>query len=391
MTSSRKGEQRVVLSGIGQSDVGRRLGRADLDLTIDSCLAAIEDAGLTRDDIDGLVGWPGPGPFTPGFAGPGVGVMQKTLRLGLNYYASGMEVAGQLGALLTACNAVGAGMANHALVYRTVTEGSARAIADTTLNDATAEAVPWLQWGLPYNLVSPANFVALQAQRHIARYGLTRAHLGAIVTHCRKMAGLNPRAIYREPMTLADYFGARMISEPLAMFDCDVPCDGSTAFVVSAAECVDDLRHPVRIEAVGAASMSGPVWEYGDDLDESTVLSAAAHMWSRTDLKPGDVDVAEIYDGFSYLVVAWLEALFCGIGGGADYIGDGSLFALDGQLPLNTDGGQLSAGRLHGFAKVHEAVLQLRGEAHGRQVSDADVAVVSAGALSGAAALLLTR
>ena len=391
MTLSRKGEERAVLSGIGQSEVGRRLGRADVDLTIDACLAAIEDAGLSRSDVDGLVAWPGPVPVTPGFAGPGAGVIHRTLRLGLTYYASGMEVAGQLGAVLTACNAVSAGMARHVLVYRTVTEGSARTTADTTLNDATSEAVPWLPWALPYNLVSPANFIALQAQRHMSLYGLRREHLGAIAVHSRKMAALNPRAVYSEPMTMADYLGGRMISEPLAIYDCDVPCDGSTAFVVSDVDCIPDLRHPLRIEAIGAASMSGPSWEYGDDLDTSTVLSAGKHMWSRTELKPSDVDVAELYDGFSYLVIAWLEALFCGIGEGPDYVGEGTRFALDGELPLNTDGGQLSAGRLHGFGKLREAVLQLRGDADERQVADAEVAVASAGALSGAAAIMLTR
>jgi acetyl-CoA acetyltransferase len=130
-----------------------------------------------------------------------------------------------------------------------------------------------------------------------------------------------------------------------------------------------------------------------DDLTTMPARSAAAHMWSRTDLRPADVDVAQLYDGFSWLAMSWLEALgFCGHGESGPFIEGGARIALDGELPLNTSGGQLSAGRLHGYGYLHEAVLQLRGEAGARQLTGRpEVAVVANGGGPIAGCLLLTR
>ena len=383
----------VLLAGIGQSAVGRRLGRTSLDLTVESARRAISDAGLTRDDIDGLATFPGPGNGAPGFAGPGIYEVQDTLRLQLDWYTSGLEVPGQFGALINACNAIEAGLARHVLVYRTVTEGSARIGTNgaSGIDERTMEAAPWLQWLLPFHGYSAINLIALQARRHMHDYGSTREHLGALATHSRKMAGRNPSAIYRDPLSLEEYLAARLISSPLALYDCDVPCDGSTAFVLSSAEAAADTPRPLRFEAVGCASSGRPYWEFSEDFDDSAIHRAAAHLWSRTDLKADDVDVAEIYDGFTFLTLLWLEALVCGVGQGGDFIGDGHRFAPDGDFPLNTDGGQLCAGRLHGFGKLYTAAEQLRGQAGDRQVPDAEVALVSAGGAVGAGCVLLTR
>jgi acetyl-CoA acetyltransferase len=185
-----------------------------------------------------------------------------------------------------------------------------------------------------------------------------------------------------------------MISTPLCLYDCDVPVDGSTAVVVSAAETASDLRQPaVRVEAVGTALHGRPSWDQFDDLTTMAARDAARMMWRRTDLRPADVDVAELYDGFSFLALAWLEALgFCGRGEGGPFVEDGRRIALDGELPLNTQGGQLSGGRLHGYGFLHEAVLQLRGQGGARQVPGApEVAVAAAGGGPLGACLLLAR
>lgn len=183
-----------------------------------------------------------------------------------------------------------------------------------------------------------------------------------------------------------------MISSPICLYDCDVPVDGSTAIVVSAASTAADLRAPVRIEAVAGVGESRPSWEQWQDMGRVGYGTAAA-MWARTDLRPGDVDVAELYDGFTIEAVWWLEALgFCGTGEAGAFVSGGKRIGLDGELPLNTWGGQLSGGRLHaGFGHTASAVRQLRGEAGARQVEGAEVAVVTNAGGFEAGAALLTR
>jgi acetyl-CoA acetyltransferase len=189
-----------------------------------------------------------------------------------------------------------------------------------------------------------------------------------------------------------------MISTPLCLFDCDAPCDGSTAVVVSHREAADDLDHPaVQINAVGTALRGRPSWDQFDDMTTMAARDAAASMWERTELKPTDVDTAQLYDGFSVLTIVWLEALgFCGRGESGPFIEGGGAIARDGVLPLNTAGGQLSGGRLHGFGLIHEACVQLRGEGGERQVyrqgtSLPEVAAVSNGGGPIAGTLLRTR
>jgi acetyl-CoA acetyltransferase len=165
--------------------------------------------------------------------------------------------------------------------------------------------------------------------------------------------------------------------------------------IVSPAEHATSVDHPVaRVEAVGTALRGRPSWDQFDDLTTMAARDAGAQLWTRTDLTPADVDVAELYDGFSFLAMTWLEALgFCGKGESGPYIEGGKRIALDGELPLNTHGGQLSAGRLHGFGFIHEACLQLRGGAGERQVPGkrVEVAAVANGGGPIAGAMLLTR
>jgi acetyl-CoA acetyltransferase len=395
------GERAAVISGIGQSDVGRRLYRQPLDLTVDAALAAIDDAGLTREDIDGLATYPGNMDVPPGFSGVGVVELQDALRLNLDWYNGGLENPGQLGSVITACAAVSAGYANHVLCFRTVTEGSAqgeKGRASVTMGGGRGggsfRAGGFMQWSLPFGAPSAANWIAMCAQRHFHEFGTTREQLAQIALNGRRNAALNPKAIYRDPMTLDDYLGVRLITTPFCLYDCDVPADGSTAFVVSRADAAADLRQaPVHVEAIGSAIRGRPSWDQWEDLTTMALRDAAAMLWSRTDLRSTDVDVAELYDGFSFIALAWLEALgFCKKGEGGPFIEDGTRIARDGEIPLNTHGGQLSAGRLHGYGFLHEACVQLRGEGRDRQVpGDPQVAVAGAGGGPLGGCLLLTR
>jgi acetyl-CoA acetyltransferase len=390
------------VSGLGQSEVGRRLFRPSLDLTLDASLAAIADAGLTLGDIDGLVAYPGGGGPVFGFPGPSLAEVHDALRLRLSWYGSGSEVPGQLAAVIQACLAIVSGLARHVLVYRTVTEGSARAqaraaaapdegVAANRQPSPRPRASGWMQWLAPFGVTAPAQWYAPYVRRYMHDYGLTRAQLAEISISARTKAALNPKAVYRDPLTLDEYLASRMISDPICLYDCDVPCDGSTALILSSAEHASDAPHgTVRVESVGAGLGSRT---YRDQFRDPWFGAVAAEqMWARTDIKPDDVDVAELYDGFSFLTLQWLESLgFCGRGEAGAFLEGGQGIALDGKLPLNTDGGQLAAGRLHGLGLVHEACLQLRGEAGERQVAGAEIAVVANSGVPNMGCMLLTR
>ncbi|HEY8525712.1 MAG TPA: thiolase family protein [Acidimicrobiales bacterium] len=398
---TRKFEDDVVISGIGQSDVGRRLGRSALALTLDAVTAALADAGLSADDVGALATYPGGGTaIGPGFAGPPLADVYDALGIEPDLLMGGFEGPAQLGPVLNAALAISAGLVRHVVVYRTVTEGTARARAAAARSGASgarsgaAGAAPggggaasgWIT--ALGDGPAPLRY-ALLARRHFHEHGTTREQLAQIALTARRHAALNPKAVYREPLTADDYLAARMIAEPLCLYDCDVHCDGATAVVLSAAAYASDTpRPPVRIEAVGAAPPSRP--EYAQHAALHPGQRAADQMWSRTDLRPGDVDVAGLYDGFSILTLLWLEALgFCGVGEGGAFVEGGHRIGLGGELPLNTQGGQLSGGRLHGLGFVHEMCLQLRGEAGDRQVPGARVAAVSVGALPYVGCLLL--
>ncbi|MET0378898.1 MAG: thiolase family protein [Spongiibacteraceae bacterium] len=390
-------ERKSAISGIGQSAVGRRLGRSALDLTVESSLAAITDAGLKPSDIDGVATWPGAMANPPGMSPIGVFELKDALRLELNWFSGGGESPGQLGCIVNACAAIAAGLATHVLCFRTVTETSSQTPERrASVQGNTGERARGLmQWALPFKAFSASIWTAQYAQRHFHEYGTTRKQLGWIAVNQRRNAGLNPKAIYRDPITIDDYLQARMITTPLCLLDCDVPVDGSTAILVSRLDAARDLRRkPIRFEAIGSAHHGRFSWDQHDDLTtQQAIRDSARMMWTRTDLKPADVDVAQVYDGFSITTLNWLEELgFCGIGEGGAFIEGGTRIALEGEIPVNTNGGQLSAGRTHGFGFVHEACTQLWGEGGAHQVkNDPQVAIAAAGGGIFGSSLLLVR
>jgi acetyl-CoA acetyltransferase/uncharacterized OB-fold protein len=381
--SSRRFEDRVALTGAGMSQVGRRLLRPPLSLTVEACQAAVADAGLTFDDIDGLATYPGAVPGYAGISEGGVYAVEQALGIHPTWHNGGMESSGQCGSVIAAMLAVASGLCRHVLCFRTVWESSYSHLQRTGgMPVPRGGAVSGdMQWRIPFGASSAANWIGMAASQYFDRYGADREMLGWIALTGRTNAALNPSAIYRDPLTMQDYLTARMVSTPFGLYDCDVPCDGSVAFVVSAVETAPDLRRrPVYVEAVGTQITERPSWDQDTMTHMPNVFGPAAHLWTRTTLTPADVDVAEIYDGFSFNCVTWLEALgFCGLGEAKDLVAGGTRIARDGELPLNTHGGQLSAGRTHGYGFLHEAVTQLRGDAGARQVPDARVAAVAVG------------
>lgn len=393
----KKFEDDVVVSGVGQSDVGRHLGVSPLALTVDAVGRAVHDAGLQMSDVDGLATYPGGSTsIGPGFAGPSLAEVYDATGIEPALLMGGFEGPAQLGPVVNAALAVSAGLARHVVVYRTVTEGSARAAAKAaaaraasngTAGAAAASGPP--AWITAFGDGPAPIGYALIARRHFHDHGTTRAQLAQVALTARRHAALNPEALLREPLDLDGYLEARMISDPLCLYDCDVHCDGSTALVLSHVDYSRDApAPPVRIEAVGVAPTERRYYSQIGDLRPG--IRAATQMWSRTDLKPSDVDVAGLYDGFSILTLLWLESLgFCGRGESGPFVEGGERIRLGGDLPLNTNGGQLSGGRLHGLGFVHEMCLQLRGQATGRQVAGAGVAAVAVGALPYVGCLLL--
>lgn len=383
-------ERRSVISGIGISRVGRRLGIPGIELTLESCDRAIADGGLSRTDIDGIA--------TMGDT-PIEDVVQA-MGIEPRWTGGGFSTGGLLSPVMSAVLAVAEGRATNAVVYRTVQMmGGAVLLGDGPPRPRPRSDEPEPQMGgmndmavlLTYHAYSAANWLAMHCRRHMHLYGTTKEQLGALAVNSRRNAALNPLATYRDPITIDDYLSARPISDPFGLLDCDVPVDGSVAVVVSAAERAADFPRPVRVEAMGGASGAGG-WDQRPDYPKMASVDAAAEMWSHTDLRPGDVDVAELYDGFTFITFAWLEALgFCADGESGPFVADPAQIGLHGRLPLNTYGGQLSAGRLHGYWILHEACLQLQHQAGERQVTDAEVAVASVGGGPIAGSLLLTR
>jgi acetyl-CoA acetyltransferase len=384
----------AAITGVGVSALGRRLGRSGLDLAIDAIQVAIDDAGLSISEIDGVACWPGrefEGAI-PGTSPLSVWDLADAMGLNLSWYCGGPEGPAQLSSILNAVLAISAGQARNVLCYRASCETSTPprpADTQATLRRVDDEQ----QWLLPYNSLSLANLAALNAQRHFHEFGTRREHLGWIAINARKNAALNPRALYRHPLSMEDYLGSRMISTPLCLYDCDAPLDGAVAIIISRADvAMDRRRPPIHIEAISGTLRGRALWSQRDLL-EPAAFDAAADLWSHTDLKPQNVDVAQLYDGFTIATLNWLEALgFCARGESGAFVDGGERIALDGALPLNTGGGQLSGGRLHGLGHLHEAVVQLRGEGGKRQVQgNPRVAAVSNGVGPLASCALLVR
>jgi acetyl-CoA acetyltransferase len=393
-----KFESQAAVTGLGMSEVGRRLMRDPLALTIDACLASIDDAGLTRDDIDGLATYPGNViGGGGGISGAGIWEVEDALRIHPKWFNGGMEQAGQLGSVITAVMAVATGLCRHVLCFRTVWESTYQAMQRSgEIPPPSGGRVGGdMQWRIPYGAASAANWIALYASRHFHEYGTTREQLGQIALNARKNAALTDYAIYRDPMTMDDYLSARMITTPFGLYDCDVPCDASVAFIVSHRDTARDTRRGsgIRFEAVGTANTERVSWDQCELTHEVGLQGPADMMWSRTDLKPADVDMAQLYDGFSFNCMCWLERLgFCPEGEGGRFVEGGKRIARDGELPLNTNGGQLSAGRLHGYGFLHEACTQLWGEAGERQIPNSpEVAVASSGGGVPGSAMLVTK
>jgi acetyl-CoA acetyltransferase len=247
-------------------------------------------------------------------------------------------------------------------------------------------------------MVSAAQFYGIVAQRHMLEYGTKKEHFGLIATAVRAHANLNPHAqMYARPMTMDDYFSVRTIAEPLNLFDCCLETDGACAVVVTSAErAADGPQPPALIRAV--AQSAGPEPQVGflyptllrESLTTQTSKSVAETLYRRAGLGPGDVDVAQFYDCFTITVLLQLEDYgFCAKGEGGPFAASGAIDK-GGSLPVNTSGGHLSEGYIHGLNHIVEGVRQVRGTSTS-QVPGAEVCLVTSGLPVTTSALILRR
>ena len=379
------------ISGIGMSEVGVRLPRSPLKLTVDAIKEAVADAGLTLDQIDGVSTYPGKMQIFLGFSPVGVDEVIEVMGLNTRWHTGAAESTAQLGAIADAAAAVRSGLARHVICFRTVYEAAAMARPDEYPPMQRREGVSGnSQWVSPFGAFSAACWTAQFATRHMKRYGMTREQLAQVAINDHRNAALNPRALVKKPLTMDEYMGARLITTPFCLYDCDRFTDCSTVVIVSAGDALDEVTAtPIRV-AASAGSVERYSW---DQAEWASAYPTGRDLWKNTDYTAKDVDTVQFYDGFAFQPITWLEGLgFCEVGEGHKFIEGGTRIALDGELPMNTGGGQLGWGRLHGFGFAYESVVQLRGIGGARQIpGDPKVAVATSGGGPMAAALLLAR
>ncbi len=381
------GGRGVAIAGVGQT-LPQRKGEPDIrTLTLAACREALDDAGLAPRDVDAV--------FQYSF-GPDAPIAIATQRLlGLDNLRAFGDIMGSgpsgLAGAMSAAMAIATGVCETALCYRTITAASGHT---GVLRASPTEVGGTAQFTAPYGYSGGIILgMAMRKRRRIAELGGSVEDYGAISVNARRWASLNPRAVFQDPITMDDYLSSRVLADPLVLLDCDYPVSVSVAAVLTTEERARDLPKPVvRLDALSYGTGAGADWVFGDDFLFGGSIPCARELWNRSDYTPADVDVAQLYDGFTHIAISWVEALgLCGIGEFHDWVDGGRTIGPGGALPLNTYGGQLGAGRLHGLGFLSEAVIQLRGDAGERQVPDARVAVVAGAQGPQAGAMVVAR
>ena len=382
------------IAGIGTTDFSRDSGRSDLTLATQAVLAALDDAGVDRSDVDGIVRCDMDLVRHNDLA-EALGLRE------LSYWGEcGPGGAAPCAMVGQAIGAILSGQASTVVVFRSLNGRSGRryGAAPTAAGQAIVGGnVSYDEFFLPHGLLTAGQMFALMAQRHMIEYGSTPEQLGAIALACRDRALANPAAqMHGRPLTMDDYLSARMISSPLRLYDYCLETDGAAALVITSADRARDGRHgAVLVHAVAQASVPGtqPGVMFPALMRESiTSLSSRAvaeTLWARSGLGPEDVDVAQLYDCFTITLLLQLEDYgFAKRGEGGGFAAEGGI-GLEGPLPCNTSGGHLSEGYIHGMNHIVEGVRQVRGTSTA-QVPGAEVSLVTSAPPPASSALILT-
>ncbi len=376
----------AVIAGLGEPPVGRLVDKNPTELHIDAAMLAIEDSGIDKHDIDGLMTT---GTFLNDnirhhmIIGEHLGIHCKlfadTLRSGGHSYLNGLQVAQW---------AVESGLCKAVLLLRGDTTLSG-VPAGTSLRAYIEYGAHPLEFEVPFGITVPGVY-AMLAQRHMYEFGTTSTQLANIAVACRKHASLNPKAFKRDPISVEDVLNSRTVSTPLRLLDCSPTCDGAGAILITSLERARDLKtRPVRILGTGQAQSyyhlahlaratgARPEDKKRFGLTRTVQSVAAKRAFDMAGIKPTDIDVAQLYDSFTITVLLQLEDLgYCEKGEGGAFT-EGGRLELGGELPINTNGGLLSFGSSGGINHIIEAARQMRGECGERQVKDARLALAT--------------
>ena len=369
--------RRTAIAGIGQTEFSKESGRTEMRLAVESVSAALADAGLTPKDVDG---------FTT-FTMDSNEEIELARNLGcgdLSFYSRIHYGGGAAcGVIHQAAMAVATGSANVVVAYRALNGRSWRRFGASMHDKPTAGLIHY-SWYTPFGLTTPAAWVAMFARRYMHTYGATSEDLGLVAVAHRAFAATNPGAwFYEKPITLEDHQSSRWIVEPLRLLDCCQESDGGVAVVITSAERARDLRQaPAIISAAAQGSGAGQeemTSYYRDDLTRLPEVAAVSRqIWNQSGLTPSDIQTAVIYDPFTPFVLLQLEEFgFCGPGEAKDFVRETGI-GPGGKLPINTNGGQLGEGYIHGMNGVAEGVRQIRGTSV-NQVDDVSNVLVTAG------------
>ena len=377
---------RVAIAGVGYTEFSKDSGVSTLTLGSRAALAALSDAGLAASDLDGVATFRVGDSVSPTILAQALGL--QDLRWYLDQFGGGSashSIVGQ------AALAIHAGIAETVVCYRALNARSEFRMGGTGRPPVDAVET---QYQAPYGFFTPPQQFALAARAHMAKFGTTHEQLGAVAVAQRAWAVENERARLRDPITLDDYLASRWVVEPFRLFDCCLETDGAVAVVLTSAERARDLRQPPVL--IRGAAWGGGTTLYSNQRPDATRTAAAdlaPRLYEQAGVAAGDVDVAELYDCFTYSVLVQLEDYgFCAKGEGGAFAESGAT-SRGGALPVNTHGGFLCEGYVHGLNHVTEAVSQLRGHAGARQVEGAEVALSTAqpGYVAGCTSALVLR
>ncbi|MCD9623628.1 lipid-transfer protein [Rhabdothermincola salaria] len=382
----------AAIAGIGATEFSKDSGRSELQLACEAVRDALDDAGITPSEVQGLVTYTmETNPEIEVARNLGMGELTLFSRI---HYGGGAPAA----TVHQAAMAVATGVADVVVCYRAFNERSGRRFGAGVQDLGTAPTAEGAQfsWYAPYGLLTPAQWVAMSARRYMHAYGATSEDFGRVAVADRKHAATNPKAwFYEQPITLEDHQNSRWIAEPLHLLDCCQETDGGQALVIVSAERARDLPHPpavVRAVAQGATTSTQMMTSYyADDITGLPEMGLVARqLWADSGLGPADIQTAIIYDHFTPFVLTQLEEFgFCGRGEAKDFIRDGNI-EIGGGLPVNTHGGQLGEAYLHGMNGIAEGVRQVRGTSV-NQVDDVDHVLVTGGTGVPTSGLVLGR
>ncbi|GAA3441941.1 lipid-transfer protein [Planomonospora venezuelensis] len=383
---------RTAVAGIGATEFSKQSGRSELQLAAEAVFAALDDAGLSPSDVDGLV------TYTQD-VNQEIAVARETGIGDLSFFSRVHYGGGAAcGTVLHAAMAVATGAAETVVCYRAFNERSGRRFGqpDARLGGEPSSQGLEMSWHVPYGLMTPAAWVAMFARRYMHAYGATSEDFGRVAVAMRRHAAANPAAwFHKRPITLEEHQASKWIVEPLHLLDCCQESDGAVALVVTSAERARDLRRsPAVIRAAAQGSGAGQMMMtsyYRDDMTGLPEMGVVGRrLWEQAGLGPSDVQTAILYDHFTPFVLTQLEELgFCGRGEARDYVAGGGI-EIDGRLPVNPHGGQLGEAYIHGMNGIAEAVRQIRGTSV-NQIAGVHNVLVTAGTGVPTSGLILSR